>query len=94
MLSRLHKVTHWEEVNCVLRSDVMTARTPKLLTHPCNEAFAQSTVVVAVMGMASGHQEVLSMMVNRWVKPFDAGRGPTRSKWKWLKWRGGTCTWR
>jgi hypothetical protein len=40
------------------------------------------------------------MMVNREVKPLDAGRGPTRSTWMWLKRRvgtnmccSGTCTW-
>jgi hypothetical protein len=30
-------------------------------------------VVVEFKGIASGQREVLSMMVNRWVKPLDAG---------------------
>jgi hypothetical protein len=34
MLSRFHKAAHREEVNLVLWSDVMNARTPNLLTHP------------------------------------------------------------
>jgi hypothetical protein len=38
---------------------------------------------------SDGQQEVLSMMVNRWVKPLDAGRGPTRSMWMWLNRRVG-----
>jgi hypothetical protein len=37
--------------------------------------FAQLTVVVAAMRIASGQREILSMKVNRWVKPFNEGRG-------------------
>ncbi len=69
MFSRLHKVAHSEEVNWAPRSDVMTTGMPNLLTYPCNKAFAQSTAVVAAIGIASGHREVLSMIVNRWKKP-------------------------
>ncbi len=65
MLSKLQRAAHREEVNWASRSDVMTARTPNRLTHPWNNAFAQSTVVVAAIGIASGQREVLSMMVNR-----------------------------
>ena len=48
-----------------------------LLTQPVNSAFALFTVVVIFKGIASGQREVLSMMVNRWVTPLDAGSGPT-----------------
>jgi hypothetical protein len=34
MLSMLHRAAYREEVNWVARSDVMTAGTPYLLTHP------------------------------------------------------------
>jgi hypothetical protein len=34
MLSKLNRAAHREEVNLVPRSDVMTAGTPNLLTHP------------------------------------------------------------
>jgi hypothetical protein len=34
MLSRLQRAAHREEVNWALRSDVMTAGTPKRLTYP------------------------------------------------------------
>ncbi len=65
MLSKLQRAANREEVNWAPRSDVMTAGTPNLLTHPRNNAFAQSTVVVAAIGITSGQREVLSMMVNR-----------------------------
>jgi hypothetical protein len=65
MLSKQHRAAHREEVNWVPRSDVMTAGIPNLLTHPSNKAFAQYTVEVAAIGIASGQQEVLSMIVNR-----------------------------
>jgi hypothetical protein len=61
-----HKVAHREEVNWTPQSDVMTTGMPNLLTYPCNQAFAQSTAVVAAIGRASGHR---SMIVNRWKKP-------------------------
>jgi hypothetical protein len=68
MFSRMHKVAHSEEVNWASWSDVMTTGIPNLLTHPCNKTFAQSTAVVVAICMASGHREVLSMIVNRWKK--------------------------
>jgi hypothetical protein len=56
MFSRLHKVAHSEEVNWAPRSDVMTTGMPNLLTYPCNKVLAQSTAVVAAIGIASGHR--------------------------------------
>jgi hypothetical protein len=40
MLSRLQRAPHREEVNWAPQSDVMTAGTPKRLTHPLNSAFS------------------------------------------------------
>ncbi len=45
--------------------------TKPLDIHPWNRAFAQSTVVVAAIGFASGQHELLSTIVNRW-----GGEGP------------------
>jgi hypothetical protein len=84
MESMLQRAAHRAEVNWAPRSDVMTAGTPNLATQPEKSALAQSRVVVEFNGMASGQREVLSIIVNRCVKPLDAGRGPTKSTWMWL----------
>ncbi len=81
MLSRLHRAAHREEMNWGLQSDVMTAGTPNLLTIPETKHLRSQLLWWRRWGMASGQQEVLFMIVNRWVKPFDEGRGPTRSTW-------------
>jgi len=81
MSSRLQREAHKAEVNWVPRTAVMNAGTPNMLTQPVNSSLAQSTVVMEFKGIASGQREVLSMMVNRWVKPLDAGSGPTKSTW-------------
>jgi hypothetical protein len=43
----------------------MVAGTPKWDTHPAKRALAQSAAVMEASGTASGHLDVLSMMVNR-----------------------------
>jgi hypothetical protein len=43
----------------------MVAGTPKRDTQPAKRALAQSAAVMEASGMASGHLNVLSMMVNR-----------------------------
>jgi hypothetical protein len=43
----------------------MVAGTPKWDTHLAKRALAQSAAVMEASGMASGHLDVLSMMVNR-----------------------------
>ncbi len=53
------------DVNWAPLSEVMVAGTPKGDTHPAKRALAQSTAVMEASGMASGHLDVLSMMVNR-----------------------------
>jgi hypothetical protein len=65
MLSRLHRPTHRADVNWAPLSDVMVAGTPNRDTQPAKRALGQSAVVMDVIGMASGHLEVRSMMVNR-----------------------------
>jgi hypothetical protein len=82
-------------VNWAPRSDVMTAGDPKSAHPPLKK---QSIRAIYSYGggkvwVASGQQEVLSMIVKRWVKPFDAGKGPNRSTWMRLKRSKGT-TWR
>jgi len=64
MLSRLHRLAHKELIWAPL-SEVMVAGTPKRDTQPAKRALAQSAAVMEVSGMASGHLDVLSMMVNR-----------------------------
>ncbi len=73
------KAAQTEEVNCAPLSDVISAGTPNLATHPCSRAWAQAAAVVEAKGMASGQRVERSTMVKRWVKPPDEGRGPTRS---------------
>ncbi len=60
MLSRLHRPAQRADVIWAPLSEVMVAGTPKRDTHP-----AKSAAVMEASGMASGHLEVLSMMVNR-----------------------------
>jgi hypothetical protein len=43
----------------------MVAGTLKRDTHPAKRALAQSAAVMEASGTASGHLDVLSMMVNR-----------------------------
>jgi hypothetical protein len=79
MLSRLHRAAHKADVNCAPLSDVMVASTPNLETQPAKRALAQSAAVMEGSRIASGHRDVLSITVNRYVWPRDDGRGPTRS---------------
>ena len=60
-------------------SEVMTDGTLNRAIQPMKRACAQSAVVMAVRGIASGHLVVLSMTLNRYWLPRDRGRGPTRS---------------
>jgi hypothetical protein len=65
MLSRLHRPTQREDVNWAPLSEVMVAGTPKRDTQPAKRALAQSAAVIEASGMASGHLDAPSMMVNR-----------------------------
>jgi hypothetical protein len=65
MLSRLHKPAQRADVNWAPLSEVMVAGTPKRDTQPAKRALAQSAAVMEASGMASGHLNVWSMIVNR-----------------------------
>ncbi len=53
------------DMNWAPLSDVMVAGTPNRDTQPAKRALTQSAAVMDVSGIASGHLEVRSMMVNR-----------------------------
>ena len=59
----------------------MVVGTPNREIQWWMRAEAQALAVVEVRGMASGQQEVRSMMVRRWVCWTEGERGPTRSTW-------------
>jgi hypothetical protein len=65
MLSKLHRAAHKADVNWAPLSDVMVAGTPNLDTQPAKRALAQSAAVMDERGTASGHLNVLSIIVNR-----------------------------
>jgi hypothetical protein len=65
MLSRLHRPAQRADLNWAPLSEVMVAGTPKRNTHPAKRALAQSAAVMEASRMASGHLDVLSMIVNR-----------------------------
>ena len=50
-------------------------------THPVINARATVVAVISGIGIASGHCVNRSMMVRRYVKPFEGGKDPTRSRW-------------
>ncbi len=65
MLSRLYRPAQRADVNWAPLSEVMMAGTPKRDTHSAKRALAQSAAVMEASGMASGHLDVRSMIVNR-----------------------------
>ena len=64
MLSKLQRPDHGADVNLAPLSDVMVAGTPNRDTQPAKKALAQSVAVMDERGMASGHLEVCSIIVN------------------------------
>jgi hypothetical protein len=80
MLSKLHRAAHRADVNDV--SDVIVAGTPNLETQPAKRALVQSAAVMDGSGMSSGHLDVLSILMNRYVWPREGGSRPTR--WMWM----------
>ena len=52
---------------------------PKRETQVWTKARATVSAVLSVMGTASGQRVKQSTQVSRYVKPFEVGRGPTRS---------------
>ena len=74
------RLVHSDDVKGVPLSDEMCSGTPWAAIQVMR-AFRQDCVVASSMGMASGHLVDLSIMVNRYLKPSDFGRGPTMSTW-------------
>ena len=68
-----------ESVNCVPLLEVSVEGTPNLDIQVSIKTRAHVSEEVEFIGTASGHLEVLSIMVRRCVKPRLGGRGPTRS---------------
>jgi len=64
---------HKEDVNCVPRSLVMIAGTPKREIQPWNMAEAHSAAEIPTSGITSGHLVDLSTQVKRYMKPCDEG---------------------
>ncbi len=65
ILSKLQRPDHRADVNWAPLSDVMVAGTPNRENQPAKRALAQSAAVMDEWGMASGHLDVLSIIVNR-----------------------------
>jgi hypothetical protein len=81
----LHRTAHKADKNWASLSDVMVAGTPNLEIQLAKRVLAQSAVVMEGSRIASGHRDVLSIMVNRYVWPREGGRGLTRSMWMCAK---------
>ncbi len=64
-VSRLQRPAHRADVNWAPVSDVMVAGTPIRDAQPAKRALAQSAAVMDERGMAFGHLEVRSIIVNR-----------------------------
>jgi hypothetical protein len=65
MLSRMHRPAQRADVNWAPLSEVMVAGTPKRDTQPAKRALVQLAAVMEASGMAFGHFDVRSIMVNR-----------------------------
>ena len=65
------------EVNCVPRSLVMTSGRPNLDIHPDRRALIQLLVEDDCMGTASDHLVDRSIIVRRFLNPWDDGNGLT-----------------
>jgi hypothetical protein len=79
MERRAQRADQRDEVNCGPLSEVIQDGMPNRQTQLVNSALAQSAADVEARGIASGQREQRSTMVNRWGKPAEEGRGPTRS---------------
>ena len=69
------------EVNWAPLSEVRRAGTPNLETQVEMKAREQDSAVMEDSGTASGHLEVLLIMVRIYEYPWLEGRGPTKSRW-------------
>ena len=64
-----HTPAHMEEVNCVPRSEVRIAGTPKREIQVEIKAQTQDSAEIDCNGATSGHLDVLSIIVRRYMKP-------------------------
>ncbi len=80
-----------EEVNWPPWSEVMMVGTPNRATHAEMRTSTQSSAAMDFKGPASSHLDDLYTIVYKYLNPSaDAGRGPTRSTFTWVKRRSGT----
>ena len=79
--SKKQMADHKEEVNWAPLSLLIIAGTLNPEIHPWNKAEAHSVAEIPARGKASGQRVDLSTQVNRYVKPWEGGRGATRSTW-------------
>ena len=75
---RFDRFCHSEDVKGVPLSEVMCSGTLWFAIQ-VDRALMQDVVVASGIGMASGHRVLLSIIVNRYLKPSEGGRGPTKS---------------
>ena len=67
-------------VNCRPLSVMMLAGTPKRGIHSLTKVSVTVVALMLVNGKASNHLDYLSQTANRYLKPLETGRGPTRSQ--------------
>ena len=70
--------SHNVDVKLVPLSEVMTSGKPNVEIQE-TKALMHESAVASLIGTASGHLDCLSIMVNRYLKLFEGGRGPTMS---------------
>ena len=63
----VHTPAHMEDVNCVPRSEVRMARIPKCAIQVEIKARTQDSAEMDCNGATSGHQDILSIIVRRYV---------------------------
>ena len=66
-------------MNCDLRSDEISPGTPKRANQTVMRACTHLGVVMPRSGIASGQRVLRSIIVRRYVKPEEKGKGPTIS---------------
>ena len=88
---QVYVFNNWE-MNWATLSEMISAGTPKRKTHWPRKALATIMELMSGMGIASGHHENLSTIVNRYERPWYGGRGPTKSMLTDSNRESGTCT--
>ena len=84
-------VSCWKtsELNWEPRSDVMVVGMPNVWTHPKANPSTTLWAVMSERGTATGHLVKRSIIVNRYLNPFDRG-SVTKSIWTCSKRLSGT----